>query len=101
MRKMAHQSLKELDAEQTCQEMLVLSLKNSNINNPSTHSHLFSLLLSLSLFVNYSTRYCCITTHSGSCPQCFLTAASILFWPFLQPLALCETLISFITDLKI
>lgn len=50
MRKMADQSLKELDAEQTCQETLVFSTKNSNINNPSVHSHLFlSLPLYLSL----------------------------------------------------
>lgn len=56
MRKMADQSLKELDAEQTCQEILALSPKNTNINNPSTYSHLFSLFQSLSLFVNYSKR---------------------------------------------
>lgn len=47
MRKMADQSLKELDAEQTCQEILALSPKNTNINNPSTHSHLPPLYLSL------------------------------------------------------
>lgn len=100
MRKMADQSLKVLDAEQTCQEMLALSLKYNNINNPRTHSHLSSLFLYLSRFVNYSTRYLYITTHSRSCPLCFLTAASILFWPLLQPLALYVTLVSFITDLK-
>lgn len=73
--KMADQSLKELDAEQTCQEILVPPFsKNTNINNPGTHSHLF---LSLSRFVNYSTRY--ITAHSRSCPLCFLTAASIYY----------------------
>lgn len=42
---MAHQSLKELDAEQTCQEMLALSPENTDINNlPSTRPHLSSLL---------------------------------------------------------
>lgn len=81
-------------AEQTCQKMLTASLrkKERNINNPSTHFHLSSLLLSLSFFVNYSTRYCCITTHSRACPLRFLAAASTQFRPSLQPLALYKTL---------
>lgn len=47
MRKMADQSLKGLDAEQTCQEILALSAKNTSINNPSTHPHLSVLFLPL------------------------------------------------------
>lgn len=95
--KMADQSLKELDAEQTCQEILVPPFsKNTNINNPGTHSHLF---LSLSRFVNYSTRY--ITAHSRSCPLCFLTAASIYYSVHFCNLWHYIRLISFISDLKI
>lgn len=44
---MADQSLKELDVEQTCQEMLALSPKDTNINNPITQSHLSSSYPSL------------------------------------------------------
>ncbi len=98
MRKMADQSLKKLDAEQTCQEMLALSPKNTNINNPSTHSQPFP---SLSLFVNNSTRdqmrYSPLKILPSAFPDCSLY---MLFWPFLQPLPLHETLVSFITDLK-
>ena len=73
--KMADQSLKELDAEQTCQERLVPPFsKNTNINNPGNHSHLF---LSLSRCVNFSITY--ITAHASSWPLCFLTAASIYY----------------------
>lgn len=82
MRKMAVQSLKEMDAEQTCQEMLALSPKQTNINHPRAHSHLFSPPLSLWILL------LCLATHSRSRPLCFLTAAFILFWPSLQPLAL-------------
>lgn len=66
---MADQSMYEPDAEQARQEMLALCSKNTNINNPNSHSYLFFLYPFHFLFVNCSTRDRCITN-----PLCNLPA---------------------------